>query len=151
MQTQPKIRKIDASKPLDGLFPSRFLKPTHLIEWGVTEITVNVSHLQEEEVQPRPNATEWKPVLYFLNKGGSVHPQGYLLSAKADKDALKTSTGAVTVGELEGKRIKIGLSEWKKKTVLRIHPQPASNESMPQHQAIDAAGQAERELNPHKR
>jgi hypothetical protein len=123
-QPQPRTRPLDDSKPLDNLFPSRFLKPCNLLTWNVSRIAVTIDHLQEEEVQPKPGQVEWKPVLYFRNKNGAVHPQGYLLSAKADKDALKTATGAQTIGALAGKRITIKLDEFRGRAVLRIDPAP---------------------------
>jgi hypothetical protein len=123
-QTEPKTRTIKNDRTLASLFPSRFLKPAQLIEWGITSILVTVARIQEEEVQPRPNQTEWKPVLYFYNKNGDIHPQGYLLSAKVDADALQTSTGALTIEDLIGKKIGIELSEYRGKAVLRIDAQP---------------------------
>lgn len=119
----PKTRKIDESRTLDSLFPNRFLKASQLVDWNVTQIQVTISRLVEEEVMPRPGApAEWKPVVYFRTKNGDEYPQGYLLSAKADKDSLKAATGAERISELIGKAIVIKLATWKSKTVLRIDP-----------------------------
>jgi len=87
---------------------------------------VTISRLQEEEVTPHiSQPAEWKPVIYFLSaKTGREHPQGYLLSAKVDRDSLKSATGASTTGELIGKRITIALAEHKGQAVLRISPWP---------------------------
>ena len=117
-------RPIQPNKSLDDLFPSRFLKPEQLIAWKITEITVTVAQVQEELVEPKPGQKEWKPVLYFRTKSGKVHPQGYLISAKVDKDSLKSATGAATIGELVGKRITIQLDSYRNQTVLRINPSP---------------------------
>lgn len=119
---QPQTRFLDTGKTLDSLFPSRFLKVDNLVEWHVTEITVEIAKVQEEEVQPRTGEKEWKPVFYFRTKSGAIYPQGYLLSAKADKDALKTACKAETVGDLIGKKIKIKIDNWRGKPVLRIDP-----------------------------
>jgi hypothetical protein len=124
-QATPKSRPIETSKPIANLFPARFLRPDHLVTWGVTQITVTIDHLQEEEVTPHPGQpAEWKPVLYFRTKTGTVHPQGFLVSAKVDAESLSSATAATTVGDLLGKQITIQLSSWKNKTVLRINPQP---------------------------
>ena len=119
---QPKTRPLDSGKNLDTLFPSRFLKVETLAEWNVTEITVEIAKVQEEEVQPRTGETQWKPVFYFRTKNGSIYSQGYLLSAKADKDALKKACDAETVGDLIGKKIKIKIDNWRGRPVLRIDP-----------------------------
>jgi hypothetical protein len=125
-QPAPITRDLNPDRTLDSLFPSRFLKPDTLIEWGKTTITVTIAGITEEEVEPKPGRKEFKPVLYFKTKDGkTTHPQGYLLSAKADKDALKASTSATTVGELTGKLITIKQDTWRSKAVLRIDPAPA--------------------------
>ncbi len=122
---QPKTRPLDPGKSLDDLFPNRFLKAENLIAWGVTSLTVTIAEVREEEVKPQPTQpAEWKTVLYFKTRKGVVHPQGYLLSAKVDKDSIKSATGASTIGELLGKQIVIQLDEYKKESVLRISPQP---------------------------
>jgi len=132
MNPTPKSRPLSSSSTLDSLFPNRFLKPADLINWKVTTVTVTVAEIHEEEVIPKPGEpAEWKPVLYFRTKAGSLHPQGYLLSAKVDKDALKTATGAGTIGELVGKKIMIQLEDFHHKTVLRINPTPFVEEPKP--------------------
>lgn len=125
----PKTRPLDNGKTLDSLFPARFLKVDHLASWNVTEVIVEIARVQEEEVAPRPGQNEWKPVFYFRNKTGQVHPQGYLLSARADKDALKTACDAETVGDLVGKKIKIKIDNWRGRPVLRIDPLPIKETS----------------------
>jgi hypothetical protein len=126
-QTPTKTRPIDPTKSIANLFPARFLRPDHLVAWGVTQIVVTIDHLQEEEVTPHPGQpAEWKPVLYFRTKTGTVHPQGFLLSAKIDAESLGSATASTTIGDLAGKQIVIQLSSWKNKTVLRISPQPAA-------------------------
>ncbi|MCJ7700392.1 MAG: hypothetical protein MUO62_02310 [Anaerolineales bacterium] len=75
-------------------------------------------------MEPHSGQKEGKPVFYFKMKNGTTHPQGYLLSAKADKDALKTACQAETVGELLGKVIKIKIINWRGKPMLRIDPMP---------------------------
>ena len=124
-------RPIQPNKSLDDLFPSRFLKPEQLIAWKITEITVTVAQVQEELVEPKPGQKEWKPVIYFRTKSGKTHPQGYLISAKIDKDSLKTATGAQTIGELVGKRITIKLDSYRNQTVLRIDPSPPAPSQPP--------------------
>jgi len=66
-------------------------------------------------------------VLYFATKSGQEFPRGYLLSAGADIQALKSSTGAHTVQDLTGKKITIKLDTWKGKAVLRIDAQPVKD------------------------
>jgi hypothetical protein len=125
---QPKSRPISNNTSLDDLFPSRFLKPEQLLAWRMTEITVTVAKIQEEEVEPKPGQKEWKPVIYFQTKVGKVHPQGYLLSAKVDKDSLKTATGAATIGEVIGKQITIKIADYRGRAVLRIDSKPPAQE-----------------------
>lgn len=103
---------------------------------------VIIDHLQEEQITPRPGQPpEWKLVLYFRNRSGAIHPQGYLISAKVDKDALQTATGAQAVGELAGKHITIKLDEYKRAKMLRIDPHPASIQYSPRpyHRTLAAA------------
>ncbi|HEC61410.1 hypothetical protein LCGC14_0761690 [marine sediment metagenome] len=125
---EPKTRSLDESRSLDSLFPSRFLKADHLIAWKITDLTVTIAKLVEEEVQPRPNQMEWKTVIYFHARDNGIHPQGYLLSAKIDKDALKSATGAQTIAQLIGSRIIIQLDTFRGKAVLRIRPTPPPEE-----------------------
>jgi hypothetical protein len=117
---------------LDDLHPSRFLKVTDLLErWKVQQLAVTISRLTTEETTPNPKDVDpatreprivMQPVLYFQTKTGAEFPRGYLLSAKADIESLKLSTGAKTAGELINKRIIIFVSEHRKKAVLRISP-----------------------------
>jgi hypothetical protein len=124
MTDQPKTRPISKDRKITSLFPTRFLKPAQLIAWQVTSLIVTIARIVEEEVSPKPHITEWKPVLYFMGKNGSEHPQGYLLSAKVDAESLTSATNAETIEELPGKQIRIMLSEYRGKAVLRIDPQP---------------------------
>ncbi len=122
---QPKTRPAAADKSLDDVFPNRFIKAEDLIKVGATSISVTIDHVNEEEVTPKPGApAEWKLVIYFRTRKGILWPQGYLLSAKVDRDSLKTATGATTVGGLTGKAITIHIDEYKRESVLRISPQP---------------------------
>ena len=117
----------------DDLHPSRFLKPTDLIErWKVQRITVTIARIEPEETIPNPSdidpATKkprviMQPVLYFHTKTGSEFPRGYLLSAGVDIQSLKTATGAQTIGDVIGKTIVIQLGQHKRQTVLRISPE----------------------------
>lgn len=110
MTTQPNTRPIDPKRSLTDLFPTRFLKAQQLVTWGVNQIYVIIDSIQEEEVLPHPGEpAEWKPVMYFLDKNGKLHPQGYLLSAHTDVDALRSATGAETIADLVGKRVSIKL------------------------------------------
>ena len=131
----PRTRPIDPKRALDDLFPARFMKPTLLLRWNLTQLTATIVRIQEEEVKPKPtDPPEWKPVLYFQKKNGKngeIFPQGYLLSAKIDKDSLKTATGAQTLGELTGKRIVIKLDQYRGRSVLRIDPQPPADDPKP--------------------
>ena len=122
---QPKSRPLSDDAPLGQLIPTRFLKVSNLLAWGVTSVVVTVDHLQEEEVTPKPGQPpEWKPVLYFRNRQGAIHPQGYLLSAKADLASLTAATNAISVGDLAGKRAKIKIDTWRGRQVLRIDADP---------------------------
>lgn len=128
MNAQP----IQPNTLLDDLHPSRFLKVTDLLErWKVQQLAVTISRLSQEETIPNPQDVDpdtrkprvvMQPILYFKTKTGTEFPRGYLLSAKADIESLKTATGAKTAGELIGKRVIIFVSEHRKKAVLRIAP-----------------------------
>ena len=120
----PKTRPISDNRTIASLFPTRFLKAAQLLAWMVTEIIVTISRMVEEEVSPKPNQIGWKPVLYFKTKDGSEYEKGYLLSAKVDTESLTASTGAQTIQELIGKKIRIKLAEFRGKSVLRIDPDP---------------------------
>jgi len=107
------------------LQPTRFLKVQDLeIRWKVTEIDVQIAKVTKETVKPKPNQTESQPVLYFKTKNGTVYPQGFLLAARVNVEALASATGARTIGEAIGKKIKIVIGQHKGKAVLRIDPQP---------------------------
>lgn len=122
---QPKTRPIAPTKPLADFTRGRFIKPSDLLQWKVTEITVTICEFLEVEVyEPNSNTNAFKPVLYFNKRDGKRHDQGYLLSAKADVEALAQATGAASVQEVLGKRIRIHLDTWKSKQVLRIDPTP---------------------------
>ena len=128
MNAQP----IQPNTLLDDLHPSRFLKVADLLErWKVQRLAVTISRLSQEETIPNPQDVDpdtrkprvvMQPILYFKTKTGTEFPRGYLLSAKADIESLKTATGAKTAGELIGKRVIIFVSEHRKKAVLRIAP-----------------------------
>lgn len=130
MNTQP----IPPTTLLDDLKPARFIQVEDLLNrWKMQSITVTVKRLAFEETIPNPNDVDpatrkpriiIQPVLYFQTKTGDEFPRGYLLSAKADIESLKTSTLGQTVGEVTGKKIKIVVGEHKRKAVLRIDPHP---------------------------
>ena len=119
---------------LDDLHPSRFLKVADLLErWMIQQLTVTISRLANEDTIPNPKQLDpathkpvviTQPVLYFTAKSGQEFPRGYLLSAGADIQALKSATGAREVQDLTSKKITIKVSEWKGKAVLRIDPKP---------------------------
>ena len=105
------------------LQPKRFLQVTDLtIRWNVREIDVQIAKVTKETVTPKPGQTETQPVLYFKTKNGTVYPQGFLLAARVNVEALASATGARTIGEAIGKKIKIELGKHKGKDVLRISP-----------------------------
>ena len=107
------------------LHPTRFIKVQDFTErWKVESITVTVEEVTQEQVMPKPNTFEIQPVLYFRNKSGAIHPQGFLLAARVNVEALASATGARTIGEAVGKKIKIVIGTHKKKKVLRIDPNP---------------------------
>lgn len=123
---------------LDDLHPARFLKVADLLErWKVSSLTVSISRVMSEETTPKPGDIDpatrkarvvLQPVIYFKTKTGGEFPRGYLLGAKVDVEALKSSTGAKSVGELAGKVIEITVGEHKGKAVLRISPTPATKD-----------------------
>ena len=108
-------------KKLDAYFPARFLKPEDLHEWKVRQLNLNLTRAVEEQVQAQGKPEQYKLVLYFKTKAGTEFPRGYLVSAKADVDALKTY-GVETVGDLAGKTITIYIADWRGQPVLRIKP-----------------------------
>jgi hypothetical protein len=119
---------------LDDLHPARFLKVSDLLErWKVQSIIVTISRMTSEETIPNPRDIDpdthkprviVQPVLYFVTKTGGEFPRGYLLSAGADVQALKTAANAHTIADLTGKKITIKVDAWKGKAVLRIDPTP---------------------------
>ena len=112
---------------LIDLQPTRFLKVQDLqLRWKVTEITVTIASVTKEEVEPRPGQKEMQPVLYFKTKSGTIYPQGFLLAARMNVEALASATGAKTVGEAIGKKILIIIGQHKGKDVLRIDPKPVA-------------------------
>jgi len=122
---KPATRTPAPNRTLDSYFPSRFLKVADLLAWKATEITPTIARVAEEEVQPEPNdEKEWKLVLYFAAKTGGEVGKGYLVSSKADKEALKAATGATTALDLVGQRVRVHIDTWRKKSVLRIDPAP---------------------------
>lgn len=128
---EPRSRPIKDNRTINSLFPTRFIKAAQLLAWMVTEVVVTISRIQEEEVSPKPNQTEWKPVIYFKTKTNGEYARGYLLSAKVDAESLTAATGAQTVEELVGKKIRIKLAEFRGKSVLRIDPKPVSDPDEP--------------------
>ena len=120
---------------LMDLHPTRFLRVEDFTErWQIKEIHVTITRLTSEETIPQAKDIDpathkpriiMQPVLYFQNKDGAEYPRGMLLGAGENVKALRSATGARTVGELKGKRITIAVSEFKSKPVLRINPKPA--------------------------
>ena len=122
----PQVRHPEANKLLDEYFPSRFLKSDQFDIWGLKELIATIARAQEEEVySPLSKSRSKKLVLYLRPKSGNVFPNGYLVSAKSDLDALISSTGALTLGDLPGKRIRVVTSKFRGTPVLRIDPSPA--------------------------
>lgn len=119
---------------LDDLHPARFLKVTDLVErWKVSELVVTISRMTNEDTIPNPKDIDpatskprviEQPVLYFKTKDGAEFRRGYLLSAGADVQSLKSATNAQTVAEVIGKKIRIKLGQHRQQTVLRIDAQP---------------------------
>jgi hypothetical protein len=134
-------KPIDPNTPLDDLHPARFLKVSDLLDrWHVQSIIVEIAILQWESTIPNPKDLDpatadqknpkgkprevTQPVLYFKTKNGDIFQRGYLISSKADTEALKAATKAAKVGEMIGKRIKITVGEHRHAAVLRIDPNP---------------------------
>lgn len=121
----PQTRPADPDQFLDDLFPPRFLNVNQFNRWKLTELIAEIAEIQFEDVfEPTTRKKDSLPVLYIRNRSGGVHDQGYLLKTIADKDALKKSCQATKVGQLIGKRIRIYITDWRGKPVLRIDPQP---------------------------
>jgi len=130
MTTQP----LPATTLLDDLHPARFLKPADLLErWRVQNLIVTIARITQEDTIPNPRDVDpatrkprvvIQPVLYFATKTGPEFPRGYLLSSHVDVESIKSATGATTVGDIIGKRIRITIGEHKHQAVLRINPQP---------------------------
>jgi len=116
---------LPADTLLMDLQPTRFLKVQDLTErWKVREITVTIDSITKEEVEPKPGQKEVQPVLYFKTKAGPVYPQGFILAAQVNVKALASATGARTIGEAIGKKIRIVIGKYRSKDVLRISPEP---------------------------
>lgn len=127
---------IPPAELLDDLHPARFLKVADLLErWRVQSMIVTISRLTREDTTPNiadidPQTKKPRvviqPVIYFQTKSGAEFPRGYLLSAAADVQSLKTATAAQTVGDVIGRKIKIIVGEHKRKAVLRIDTKPVT-------------------------
>ena len=127
-------QNIPADELIDDLHPSRFLKVSDLLNrWKVRDLIVTISRMTREPTTPNPADIDpetkkprvvVQPVLYFATRAGGEFPRGYLVSAKVDTESLKSATGARTVGELSGRKIRIVVGEHRRKAVLRIDPQP---------------------------
>lgn len=111
------MTKLNPNQSLDSLWPSRFLKPYHLMDNGFSEITDTVKEIRLEETEPRPGEKRQSPVLYFERV-----KTPYLLSAKSDRDTLHHIFGVRTIGQLVGLRITLHVTEWQRHVVLRIKP-----------------------------
>lgn len=116
---------LPADTLLLDLQPTRFIKVQDLTErWNTKEIIVTIHSVQRETVEPKPGHKEMQPVLYFRTKGGSVYPQGFLLAARVNVTNLAEATGARTIGEAIGKKIKIYVDTHRNQDVLRISAEP---------------------------
>ena len=130
MDNQPKKTTPPADTELIDLMPSRFIRVTDFTErWNVTEISVSIRGFMVEETIPLPADIDHEtrkprivnqPVIYFKDKNGKDYPRGYLVSSKADMQALRTF--GHTVGDLFGKVITIKLDTHRNKAVMRIQP-----------------------------
>lgn len=123
MNNTPKVSAISPDTQLDDFFPARFLTVKQFEKWGCQDLIVQIAELQSEEVyEPMSRATSMMPVIYLKTKNGEIHDQGYLLKTRVDKNSLKSSCSATKVGELIGSRIRISVSSFRGKPVLRIDP-----------------------------
>jgi hypothetical protein len=111
------MSNLKLTQSLNSLWPSRFLKPYHLLDNGLSEITDTIKQIRLEETEPRPGDKRQAPVLYFERI-----KTPYLLSAKTDRDTLHNIFGVRTVGDLIGLRLTLYVTEWQQRTVLRIKP-----------------------------
>jgi hypothetical protein len=111
------MSNLKLTQSLNSLWPSRFLKPYHLLDNGINEITDTIKQIRLEETEPRPGDKRLAPVLYFERI-----KTPYLLSAKTDRDTLHNVFGVRTVGDLVGLRLTLHVTEWQQRTVLRIKP-----------------------------
>ncbi|RIK36103.1 MAG: hypothetical protein DCC55_28330 [Chloroflexi bacterium] len=111
------MKQLKPTQSLDSLWPSRFLKPYHLLDNGMSEITDTIKSIVMEETEPRPDQKRLAPVLYFERI-----KTPYLLSAKTDRDTLQNVFGVRQVGQLIGLRITLHVTEWQRRAVLRIKP-----------------------------
>jgi hypothetical protein len=139
------MTKLNPNQSLDSLWPSRFLKPFHLMDNGFSEITDTIKEIRLEETEPRPGEKRQSPVLYFERV-----KTPYLLSAKSDRDTLHHIFGVRTIGQLVGLRITLHVTEWQRHVVLRIKPvkppapkpAPVATPDASGDKAHDAAGDA---------
>ena len=133
-------RPIPPEKTLDALLPSRFLTPEQLISWNKTEIIVTITQVAEEEIKHKSRGAIWRPVIYFAIRDELDHPQAYLLLDRADREALKSATGAQVIGDLAGKKVKIKISITGNCAKLKIDPSPVGIEA---YSESDSGGQEE--------
>jgi len=128
MNNTTRTTSVNPDMLLDNFFPARFLTVNQFERWGVQELTVEIAEFQLEEVyEPTSRTKSDMPVIYLRAKNEEIHDQGYLLKTRADKDALKSACSATKVSELIGKRIRIFISSWRGKPVLRIDPKAPLN------------------------
>jgi hypothetical protein len=111
------MSNLKLTQSLNSLWPSRFLKPYHLLDNGLNEVTDTIKQIRLEETEPRPGDKRLAPVLYFERI-----KTPYLLSAKTDRDTLQNVFGVRMVGDLIGLRLTLYVTEWQQRTVLRIKP-----------------------------
>jgi hypothetical protein len=127
------MSNLKLTQSLNSLWPSRFLKPYHLLDNGLNEITDTIKQIRLEETEPRPGDKRLAPVLYFERI-----KTPYLLSAKTDRDTLHNIFGVRTVGDLIGLRLTLYVTEWQQRTVLRIKPlRPAPPKPKPASETDD--------------
>ncbi|MCP4128729.1 MAG: hypothetical protein GY753_16960 [Gammaproteobacteria bacterium] len=116
-------KRPDPNASIESLCPARFLRPYHLIDNGMTQVSDIIKDILIETVEPRGKPEE-KPVLYF----GRINTP-YLLSAKGDIDTLRIAYGAARIGDLVGMTITIYVSSYKGRAVLRIKPTRPAQET----------------------
>lgn len=112
----------------------RFITPEDLItRWKVQSLAVTITRVVKEDTIPsnkdidpatrKPRVTQAN-VMYFLSKTGDEYPRGMIIDSKEVRDAIQKATGAMTVGDLKGKRITITIGEYRDRPVLRVSPRP---------------------------